>query len=316
MEETMVNMTTTNNASPPTTSEEITTQVLNALTDARDERMGEIMRALVRHVHDFAREVRLQPDELLRADAFLTECGRITSDSRHEFILLFDTLGLTMVVDTTAAQVADGALESSVLGPFYRAESPIVPMGANLSRGRHDGEAVHMHGVVRDPDGAPIDGATLDLWSTNAKGLYENVDPEQPDWNLRGRLITGPDGRYDVWTAKPVSYPVPDDGPAGKILYAMNRHNMRPAHIHLLAHAPGFRTIVSELFTAGDPYLQSDAVFGVKPSLVVDYTYIEDSAALARAQHTRPYWDLGHDVVLTPGESRDIGFSTARETTA
>lgn len=295
-----------------TTSEDITAGVLEALEHPRDERMGEVMRSLIRHLHDFAREVKLQPGELLQADAFLTACGKISSDSRHEFILLFDTLGLTMVVDTLAAAVADGALETSVLGPFYRAEAPLVELGGNLSRGRDDGEPVRMHGRVLDPDGRPVGGSTLELWSTNAHGLYENVDPDQPDWNLRGTLRPGDDGSYEVWTAKPVSYPVPADGPAGALLYAMDRHNMRPAHIHVLARAPGFQTIVTELFSAGDEYLDSDAVFGVKPSLVVEYKRVDERDALARVGREDPFWDLPYDLVLTPGEAKDIGFSTAR----
>lgn len=294
------------------TSQEITLEVLAALAHPRDERMGQILRSLVTHLHDFARDVELQPDELLAADRFLVDCGTITSESRHEFILLSDTLGLTMVVDTLAAAAADGAFESSVLGPFYRAGCQVMPKGADLSRGENDGEPARIHGRVLDLDRRPVPGATLEVWGTNAAGFYENVDPDQPDWNLRGRFELDDDGAFEMWTVKPVSYPIPSDGPAGELLYAMDRHNMRPGHLHVMLSAPGFRTVVSELFTADDEYLGSDVVFGVKPSLVVDYVQVADPADLRRAGRDRPYWDLEYDFVLTPGAGGGVGFSTDR----
>jgi catechol 1,2-dioxygenase len=153
----------------------------------------------------------------------------------------------------------------------------------------------------------------LDVWGTNANGLYENVDPTQPDYNLRGRFLSEPDGSYDLWTAKPVSYPIPDDGPVGELLAVSRRHNMRPAHFHVIASADGYRTIVTELYTDDDPYLGTDAVFGVKPSLVVHYNHIDSSEALKAAGPGEPYWDLEYDFVLTPGQSTAIGFSTGRQ---
>jgi catechol 1,2-dioxygenase len=294
-------------------SEQITARVLQAMSGAAGTRVGEILSAVIRHVHDLAREVRLQPGELLAAADFLRRCGDISDEARHEYILLSDVLGLTMVVDTESAGVADGALETSVLGPFYRGGAPWEPSGANISRGVNDGEPTRIHGRVLDIGGAPVSGAVLDVWGTNAHGLYENVDPAQPDFNLRGRFRSGPDGSYDLWTVKPVSYPIPDDGPVGDLLAVTGRHNMRPAHFHVIASADGYRTIVTELYTDDDPYLGSDAVFGVKPSLVVHYDWIEDPEALRAADRSEQYWDMEYDFILTDGQAAAVGFSTGRQ---
>jgi len=297
-------------------SEQITAKVLAAISGAAGTRAGEILAAVIRHAHDLAREVRLQPGELLSAADFLRRCGAISDEARHEYILLSDVLGLTMVVDTEAAGVADGALETSVLGPFYRDGAPWEPNGANISRGVSDGEPARIHGRVLDVSGAPVSGVVLDVWGTNGHGRYENVDPAQPDFNLRGRFRSGPDGGYDLWTVKPVSYPIPDDGPVGDLLALTGRHNMRPAHFHVIASAEGYRTIVTELYTDDDPYLGSDAVFGVKPSLVVRYNRIDSPDALKTAGRSEPYWDLEYDFILTPGKAAAVGFSAGRQRTA
>lgn len=299
-------------ASRATSSEQITSAVLEAIGEAAGTRAGDVLAAVIRHAHDLAREVRLQPDELLAAADFLKRCGDIGDPARHEYILLSDVLGLTMVVDTEAADVADGALETSVLGPFYRAGSGWEANGANISRGVDDGEPAHVHGRVLDTAGTPVAGAVLDVWGTNSRGRYENVDPTQPDFNLRGRFRSEPGGGYDFWTVKPVSYPIPDDGPVGELLALTGRHNMRPAHLHFIASAEGYRTIVTELYTDDDPFVGGDAVFGVKPSLVVHYDRIDDPETLRAAGRTEPYWDLRYDFALTPGASASVGFSTAR----
>ena len=300
-------------AARATSSEQITEEVLAAVAGAKDVRAGLILAAVIRHAHDLAREVRLTSAELLAAADFLKRCGDISDAARHEYILLADVLGLTMVVDTVAAGIPDGALETSVLGPFYRAGAPWEPNGASISRGADDGDPARIHGRVLDTSGTPVVGAVLDVWGTNRNGLYENVDPSQPDYNLRGRFRSGADGGYDLWTAKPVSYPIPSDGPVGELLAVTDRHNMRPAHFHVIASADRYRTIVTELFTDDDPYLHSDAVFGVKPSLVVHYDRIDTPAALKAAGRTEPYWDLEYDFILTPGQAITVGFSTGSQ---
>src|SRR3569833_744546 len=216
-----------------------------------------------------------------------------------------------MAVDTLAADVPDGALEPSVLGPFYRAGAPIEPNGANISRGgERDGETTHVYGRVLDPGGRPIAGAEVDVWGTGRNGLYENVDPEQPDYNLRGRFHTDDGGRYDLWTVKPVSCPFPTAGPVGELLAATGRSNLRPAHLHMIASADGYRTIVTELYTDDDEYLDRDAVFGVKGSLVVHYDRITDAEKVASSPRRQPYWELERDLVLTPG-TRTTNRNTA-----
>jgi hydroxyquinol 1,2-dioxygenase len=242
----------------------------------------------------------------------MKRCGEYSDRSRHEFILLADVLGLTMVVDTLATPVPSGALESSVLGPFYRAGAPVEPNGADLCRGALRGEAAHICGRALDVDGVPVAGAELDVWGTDHNGLYENMDPRQPEYNLRGRFVTDDDGHYELWTVKPVSYPIPDDGPVGDLLRATARSNMRPAHLHVIASAPDFRTIITELYTDDDPYLGTDAVFGVKPSLIVHYDWISEPDRCAAAGRSAGFWELQHDFVLTAGESTTVAFSAER----
>jgi catechol 1,2-dioxygenase len=295
------------------TSEYVTGQVLTAMSAASDPRTREILTELVRHAHDFVRAVRLTPTELLRAAEYLKACGTISDDVRHEFILLGDVLGITMAAETLAADAPDGAFENSVLGPFYRAQAPLEAAGADIARGTDDGEPALIRGRVLDLDGSPIAGAELDVWGTNHSGRYENIDPEQPDFNLRGRFHTDAEGRFEFWTVKPVSYPIPDDGPVGELLRAAGRHNMRPGHLHVIVSADGYRTVVSELYTDDDPWLGDDAVFGVKPSLVVHYDLVDDPAVLAARGRDTPYWDLERDLVLVPGDRTRVGFTTARD---
>jgi protocatechuate 3,4-dioxygenase beta subunit len=288
--------------------------VLEAVRGTPNPRTRQIVEALIRHTHDFAREVELQPEELLYAAEFLKRCGDISDASRHEFILLSDVLGITMVVNTLAADAPNGALEPSVLGPFYRSGSPVLPTGADLSRGGDaDGEPTHVFGRVLGADGSPVDGAELDVWGTNANGLYENVDPSQPDYNLRGRFHTDDEGRFEFWTVKPVSYPIPVDGPVGDLLAATERSNMRPGHLHVIASGEGYSTVVTELYTDNDAYIDSDAVFGVKGSLVVHYDWITDEQKVAASPRKRPYWELRRDLVLTPGARTGIQFTAGRE---
>lgn len=297
-----------------TTSDQITEEGLKAVGNTPDPRTRQIVEALIRHSHDFAREVKLKPEELLYAAEFLKRCGEVTDASRHEFILLADVLGITMVVNTITADAPDGTLEPSVLGPFYRSGAPEVPNGADLShRGDADGVPAHVSGRVLAADGTPIPGAELDVWGTNANGLYENMDPGQPDYNLRGRLHTDEQGRFEFWTVKPVSYPIPADGPVGELFEATKRTNMRPGHLHFIVSAEGYTTVVTELYTDDDEFIDSDPVFGVKASLLAHYELITDEEKIAAAPRKQPYWDLRRDLVLTPGTRTGVQFTAGRE---
>ncbi len=218
-----------------------------------------------------------------------------------------------MVVDYNTNQKPAGAFESSVLGPFYRADAPWIEMGGDICRQKDAGTPTFVSGRVLSTDGSPVTGAVLDIWQVPASGMYENTDPSQVEFNCRGRLRAPDDGSYQFWTVKPVPYPIPKDGPAGLILDGAQRHNMRAAHIHLIAEAPGYEKVISELFVAGDPYINSDAVFGVKDSLVVEFVLHQSSEDATRYGRPAPFYTVNYDFVLVPGATRnEVKFSAGR----
>jgi protocatechuate 3,4-dioxygenase beta subunit len=253
------------------TQSNLTAAALARLRHAPDARMKEIMSALIRHAHGFVREVELTPQEWKAGIDFLTAVGRITDDRRQEFILLSDTLGISAMVDlVTHTREAARATDSSLLGPFYREGAPERPLGASIA-GDTPGESIIVRGRVTDPRGRALAGATVDVWQAAPSGKYDIQDPSQPDMNLRGRFRTDAQGRYEFRSVKPRSYPVPDDGPVGVLLRAQGRHPYRPAHIHFIISADGYRQLITALYIAGDSYIDSDAVFGAKQSLTVGY---------------------------------------------
>lgn len=236
-----------------------------------DPRLAKVMSALVKHLHAFATEVELTQEEWEYGIGFLTQTGQICSGERQEFILLSDVLGLSMLVDAVNNRRPEGATENTVFGPFHVADAPIREMGANISLDGK-GESCLFEGRVLDLDGIPIKGACVDVWSDNADGYYDVQQPDiQPKWNNRGRFITGADGAYAFRGIRPVSYPIPDDGPVGQMLAALGRHPYRPAHMHYLVTATGFQKLVTHTFVGEDEYIASDAVFGVKDTLVAPY---------------------------------------------
>ncbi len=252
------------------TEDTLTDAVVARLARCEDPRFKEVMSALIRHVHAFVREVELGEAEWLAAIQFLTATGQACVGDRQEYILLSDVLGVSMLVDAINHRKPGGATESTVLGPFYAEGAPELPAGADISHGG-PGEPTEVRGRVLTPEGKPIAGAVLDVWQTAANALYSTQDPKQDRFNCRGRFRSGADGGFFFRTVKPVSYPVPTDGPVGKILNAMGRHPMRPAHLHFIVSAPGYEPVATHLFVKGDPYLDSDVVFAVKNSLIVDF---------------------------------------------
>jgi hydroxyquinol 1,2-dioxygenase len=251
----------------------ITGVVLERISNSPDPRLKQVMQSLITHLHQFAREVQLTTDEWRLAIDFLTDAGNITTDKRQEFILLSDTLGLSALVDLLEHRAANSrTTESSLLGPFYREGMPEVKSGADISNGTA-GEPLLVCGTVKAPNGLPVANALLDVWQAAPNGRYDVQDENQPEINLRARLRTDGEGRFSFHTVKPASYPVPDDGPVGKMLRALGRHPYRPAHIHFIVSAPAFETLTTALYINGDRYLDSDAVFGSRPSLVVDYRH-------------------------------------------
>jgi protocatechuate 3,4-dioxygenase beta subunit len=248
-----------------TDDKELTDEVLRAYAAAPDSRLRELLAALVRHLHAFAAETRLTHREWMAGLEFLTAVGQTCDDQRQEFVLLSDVLGLSAQVDN--ANAAAGATEPTVLGPFYRTGAPHLAAGEHIGRPQ-DGDATLIRGRVTDTSGQPIPGATLDVWQCSANGLYDTQDPGQPPFNLRGVFTTAADGGYELRTVRPVSYPIPVDGPVGDLLRASGRPNWRASHVHAIVAAAGYEPVTTHIFDAENEYLRSDAVFGVRDSLI------------------------------------------------
>ena len=247
----------------------ITAAVIERFAATPDPRLKTIMTSLVQHLHDFVRDVDLTFEEWTVAIDFLTRTGRICSEQRQEFILLSDTLGVSMLVDSINHRMPDGATQTTVLGPYYVDDPPEVSLGADVSAGA-PGESFFVEGCVTTAGGGPIPGALIDIWHSDSEGLYDVQTSKVP--GLRARLSTDPDGHFHFWTIVPRYYPIPDDGPVGQMLATTKRHPFRPAHIHFMIEAPGHETLITHVFRAGDTYLDSDAVFGVKDTLIREFT--------------------------------------------
>ncbi|HLJ81152.1 MAG TPA: intradiol ring-cleavage dioxygenase [Ktedonobacterales bacterium] len=280
----------------------ITDRVLQSMAHTTDPRLKMVMARLVAHLHEFVREVQLTETEWLTAIHFLTRTGQMCDDKRQEFILLSDVLGVSMLVDDINHTASDHVTASTVLGPFYRPGARELPYGASINQDGQ-GEPAVLMGRVLAPDGAPIPGALLDVWETSENGLYEQQDPNQPDMNLRGRFRTDAAGHYKVVGIKPASYPIPDDGPVGQLLRALGRHPYRPAHVHFIVTAEGYRPLTTHLFVKGDPYLASDAVFATRDSLVVDFVRHDSAAEAAAHGVSAPFYHVTYDFILQPATS-------------
>jgi len=274
------------------TEANVTDAVLAAHAGCSEARLKQVLESLVLHLHAFLREVEPTPEEWLAGIRFLTETGHMCDENRQEFILLSDTLGATILIDAINNRRVPGATESSVLGPFYMDGAPERPPGTDL--GGSDGPHVRVAGRVRDVGGKPLAGALLDVWQSSATGLYHMQDEAAPPYDLCGRLRTDTEGRFSFTTRRPASYSIPTDGPVGRLLRRVGRHPYRPAHIHFIVSAANYTPVVTELFTEGDQYLDSDAVFGVKASLIVPLK--EDGT---EADGT-PCYRLEYDFVLEP----------------
>lgn len=263
----------------PLTEEALTALVIARGAGTPEPRARALVEALVRHLHAFAREVRLSEAEWGAGVEFLTRTGHITDEQRQEWILLSDVLGLTMLVDLIDHGGREGATESTIFGPFYAAGSPWRANGDSIVEAE-GGEPVVVAGRVADVDGAPVAGATVDVWQVAPDGAYAVQTAEGPEFHLRGRFRTDADGRYRFRSVRPVPYTVPDDGPVGRFLRATGRHPWRPAHIHVMVSADGFETVTTHIFDAASPYLDEDAVFGVKDSLLRAFAPGPDGVAM------------------------------------
>lgn len=277
------------------TEDQLTARVLEKVAGATDPRFKQIMTSLVKHLHAFVRETELTEAEWFRGIQFLTATGQKCDDKRQEYILLSDTLGVSMLVDAINHRKLQGATETTVLGPFYVKGSKNFPMWGDIT-GSAKGIPTFMMGTVTDVAGKPIVGATLDVWQTDGEGSY---DVQLPDASFaRGKLTTDANGRYGFKTIKPVSYPIPTDGPVGDMLRGMGRHPYRPAHIHTIVSAPGYEQIATHVFVKGDPYLDSDAVFGVKDSLVTEFKEFPAGETPEGKRSDQPFTIVAYDFKL------------------
>jgi hydroxyquinol 1,2-dioxygenase len=284
------------------TEETITQAVLASLSGCRDERLHTIMSSLVQHLHAFARDVRLTEAEWLSAIRFLTEAGHITNDKRQEFILLSDTLGLSMLVTAQNNARPAGCTESTVFGPFFVEGAPDYDNGADISNGAK-GEPCRVRGSVRSVDGTPIAGALIEVWQSDQDGNYDVQYPGEHEHRARGRLRSRADGSFDFRSILAESYPIPHDGPVGRMLEAVGRHPWRPAHLHFMIQAPGYQTLITHVFRDGDKYLDSDVVFGVRSTLIADWVRHESGPAPDGTPSETPFYTLAFDFVLNPDQA-------------
>jgi hydroxyquinol 1,2-dioxygenase len=289
---------------------DITQAVLDRLAEDTDPRFREIITGVVRHAHALVRELDLQPAEWMNAIQFLTRVGQTCDEKRQEFILLSDTLGISMLVvqleqaRRSAQALADktarvAPTEATVQGPFYWEGSPVLPLGSDI-RQDMPGEPAYYSGRVTDTQGHPVVRCCVDVWSGDGEGVYDMQKGDDTGMKLRARFHTDEEGRYHFWSIKPTFYPVPDDGPVGDMLRAMGRHPNRPGHIHMMVYHDGYVPLTTHLFAADSPYLDSDAVFGVRDSLIIPYERHERGAAPDGRTLDQPFYTARYDFALAP----------------
>jgi protocatechuate 3,4-dioxygenase beta subunit len=280
------------------TYDNITPTVVQAYSGAEDARTGEILTLLIQRLHDFVREVKLTPGEWEAAMEILARAAATTNAERNEFILMSDLLGVSALVDLMEGHQDKKATITTLMGPFYVPGTPVMGNGADFSAG-NDGERIVVYGQIRGTDDAPLGGAQIEIWQNAPNGLYAVQDPDQPQHNLRGTLHADENGNYAFATAKPISYQVPEDSAGGELVRAGGRHCWRPAHIHLMVTAEGWKRHISQIFDVNDPYIDSDSVFGVRAPLAVPYDQTPSEEELTRfADIERPFNVTKVDFVL------------------
>lgn len=283
----------------PYFSEENSVDVVNARMGMDvDPRLREVMGTIVKHLHAAVKEIEPTHEEWLAAIKFLTQVGHMCTDWRQEYILLSDVLGVSMLVDSINHRRPNGATENTILGPFYVPKAPRYEPGTNICLDGK-GEPLVVKGRVLDTNGRPVKGALVDVWQTNDDGFYDvQQKGVQPDWNLRGVFTTDENGEYWFRSSKPRFYPIPDDGPVGKLLGALGRHPNRAAHIHFIVSAEGYDPVITHIFSPDCEYLDQDSVFGVKDSLIAEFENVLDEDKARELQFILPYWAVNWDFVL------------------
>jgi protocatechuate 3,4-dioxygenase beta subunit len=289
-------------------NEETITQAVIEQFNAENERLQQVMESLVTHLHAFIRDVEPTEEEWLKGIQFLTAVGHITDDVRQEFILLSDTLGVSILVDAINHRVTEGSTETTVLGPFHTDHAQPMEHGSQIASEEElaKGDPTVVRGRITDAEGKPIIGAKVDVWQASSEGFYD-VQMDHDETDLRGIFETDPDGRFWFKSIKPVAYPIPYDGPVGKMLDATGRHPYRPAHIHYMIKADGYETLVTHVFVNGDEYLDSDAVFAVKDSLVADFIENTDADEAAKYGYEAPFYELQFNFGLVAKAKTVVG---------
>lgn len=278
----------------------ITDAVVQSFAGAKDERLAQCLGVLVRHLHAAVRELEPSSEEWLAVVEYLTATGHKSDDTRQEFVLLSDVLGISALIENINHRTSAGATEATVLGPFHMTQSPRRELGDSIDEVGHD-EVCLVSGRVRSVDGTPLAGASVDVWHADDAGFYDVQQPGvQPAGNGRGLFATDAEGRFHFRTVVPVHYPIPTDGPVGALLEATGRHPFRPAHVHFLVEADGHLPLTTHVFVAGSPYLGSDAVFSVKRSLVREFRLVENPEVAAEHGLTPPYRHADIELVLEP----------------
>jgi len=282
----------------------VTDVVLRAMSGTANARLCEVMESFIRHLHAFAREVRLTEAEYDVAIAFLNRIGKATHDAHNEGILFADAVGFSTLV-CLLNNGAHGAPQTAaaLLGPFWRDNSPPTPNGVSIVRSPTPGPALFVTGRVCDPQGRPIPAVEVDVWHSSPVGRYENQDPDQAHMNLRGRFRTSEDGIFNFRTVKPAGYPVPTGGPVGDLLRAQLREPYRPAHLHVMGYKSGYKTLITQVFVPDDPYIESDVVFGVTRELMGDYRR-HDNGEPPSSDVAAPWYTLDYTFVMEPGEAK------------
>src|SRR5580704_1773985 len=283
---------------------DITPAVLSELARAKNPRFREIMSAFVRHLHEFAREVKLTEEEFQAAVSYIVALGQHTNETHNEAVLMSGSLGFsTLICLLNNGNRGQTETDANLLGPFWRMDSPPTPNGASIVRSPTPGPALFVDAWFRDTKGKPIEGAEVDIWQSSPEGFYENQDPIQADMNLRGKFTTDQDGHIAFRSVKPAGYPIPIDGPVGAMLRALGRHNMRPAHLHFLAVKDGFKTLVSQVYVNDDEFLATDVQFGVTRHLIGNYVRHENERPPA-PDVTGPWYSLDYTFVMEPGSAK------------
>ena len=283
------------------TQEQVTEVVLSELQRIKDPRLKELLTVAVRHLHEYAREVQLTEAEFRQGCAIIAQAGQLTNKSHNEVVLLAGTLGLSSLICLLNNGRNQGETTANLLGPFWRAHSPVTENGGSIVRSPTIGTPLFVTARVKDNEGNLVVGAEIDVWNTSAEGLYENQDPAQAEMNLRGKFRTDETGQIRFRTVKPAAYPVPVNGPVGDLIKVQGRANMRPAHMHFLIHKPGYKTHISQVYVNDDPYLETDAQFGVTRALIGDYVYHENEPA-PDLEVTGPWCSLDFTFTIEPGD--------------